>query len=87
MRFGQDVCIALVLAVIGTGISEPAAASDTLEASAGFVEAAMEAGGLSEPDIAAVRRLIATARESVRNGDEDEAAAAMAEAAQLLRIG
>ena len=86
MRFGQDLCIALVLAVIGTGFAEPAVAEGTLEESSGFVEDAMEAGGLSETEMATVRRLIAAARECARLGDDDGAAVAMAEASRLLRI-
>jgi hypothetical protein len=86
MRFGQDLCIALVLAVIGTGIAEPAVANGRPEESSGFVEDAMEASGLSEAEMATVRRLITEARNCARIGDEDGAATAMATVSGILGI-
>jgi hypothetical protein len=86
MRVSQDLCIALVLAVIGVGSGSPslatAEASDDLEA----VEGAMAGRGLSEEEIMSVRTLIAHARERQRAGDEDGAASAMAQASAILRI-
>ena len=86
MRVGRDLSIALVLAVIGVGITDPALggndADDDLEA----VENAMSEGELSEEEVASVRSLIAHARERHRAGDEDGAASAMARASTILRI-
>jgi hypothetical protein len=85
-RLGQDLCIALVLAVIGAGLGRPAFARGEPECALGIVEEAMAQGGLSEPDMAAVRELIALAQQRERAGDEDGAVLAMAEASQILRL-
>ena len=85
MRLKQDLCIALVLAVVGSfGI--PALAASKARQPIAVVEDAMAESGLSEEEMATVRRLIADARDRQRAGDDDGAASAMAEASAILRI-
>jgi hypothetical protein len=86
MRLGQDLCIALVLAVVSVGIGRPAAARPDADESLALVESAMRTSGLSEEKAVSVRALIALARERGQAGDEDSAAAAMAEASAILGI-
>ena len=85
MRLKQDLCIALVLAVVGSFGTSALAAGKARQAIA-VVEEAMAESGLSEEETATVRRLIADARDRQRAGDDDGAASAMAEASAILRI-
>ena len=84
MRIKQDLSIALVLAVIGSGKASPALARERCEALA-RVEAAIDENRLSAEDSEKVRALIARARQLQRDGDEDGSASAMAQALALLR--
>jgi hypothetical protein len=85
MRLKQDLCIALVLAVVGT-FGNPALAAGKAREGIAVVEDAMAEEGLSESEVAKVRRLIAQARECEGAGDDDGAASAMALASAILRI-
>ena len=85
MRLKQDLCIALVLAVVGS-FGNPALAAGKARQAIAVVEEAMAESGLSEEEMATVRRLIADARDRQRAGDDDGAASAMAEASAILRI-
>ena len=85
MRLKQDLCIALVLAVVGS-FGNPALAAGKGRQGIALVEDAMAHGGLSEEEMATVRRLIADARDRQRAGDDDGAAHAMAQASAILRI-
>ena len=82
MRLKQDLCIALVLAVVGS-FGNPALAAGKARQG---IEDAMAQEGLSEEEMATVRRLIADARDRQRAGDDDGAAIAMAQASAILRI-
>ena len=84
MRIGQDLCIALVLAVVGVNAGKPAVARTETDGSLAVVEGAMAESGLTEEEIAGVRGLIAEARQHERAGDEDGAAVAMARAWGIL---
>lgn len=86
MRIRQDLCIALVLAVIGAGIGTPRL-QRTPEEIPPALEDAIAARGLSVEDVERVRHLIVRARERGWAGDEDGAALALAEASALLGIG
>jgi hypothetical protein len=86
MRIGQDLCIALVLAVVSVGMGRPVAARADADESLALVEGAMRTSGLSDADAASVRQLIALAQERERAGDEDGATAAMAQASSILGI-
>jgi hypothetical protein len=85
MQVSRDLCIALVLAVIGVGMTDPVLGSDA-DDDLDAVEEAMADGHLSEEEIASVRTLIAEARERHRAGDDDGAAAAMARVSAILGI-
>ena len=85
MRLKQDLCIALVLAVVGSLGNATLSASKAGEGIA-VVEDAMAEEGLSEAEVAKVRRLIAQARECQGAGDDDGAASAMTQASAILRI-
>jgi hypothetical protein len=87
MRFGQDLCIALVLAVVGVGAGKPIVARTEAEGSLAVVEKAMRDSGMTAGQIASIRRLIAQAREREQAGDENGAASAMAHASAILGIG
>lgn len=86
MRVSQDLCIALVFAVIGIGLGKPSLARSEAEEGLAIVEQAMAEEGLSQEKKISVRKLIAHARERERAGDADGAASAMAEASAILRI-
>ena len=85
MRLKQDLCIALVLAVVGS-FGNPALAAGKAREGIAIVEDAMAEEGLSEAEAAKVRRQSARARELQGAGDDDGAASAIAEASALLRI-
>jgi hypothetical protein len=87
MRFGQDICIALVLAVVGAGLGKPALARSDADEDLAIVENAMAQNGLSDAEMARVRELIAVARGRERAGDEDGAVSALAAASVILRVG
>lgn len=86
MRISQDLCIALVLTVIGAGLAKPPAARGADNDGFSVVEDTIAGRGLSAAEATSVRNLIAQARERELAGDEDGAASAMAEASALLRI-
>lgn len=83
MRMKQDLSIAVVLAVIGTGLASPSLGRSDGGGLA-RVEAAMQDRSLAPPEVARVRALIAEARRRQAAADEDGAAAAMAAALDLL---
>jgi hypothetical protein len=86
MRVGQDLCIALVLAVVSVG-SAKALGDAPSDDSLAIVERAIAGSGLSEEQARAVRSLIALAQERAGAGDEEGAALAMAQASAILGIG
>ena len=86
MRIKQDLCIALVLAVVGVGFGKPAISRNPAEKSLATLEDAMAGSGLTEAQADSVRRLIAAAQERERAGDEDGAVSAMTEASVILGI-
>lgn len=87
MRIKQDLSIALVLAVIGSGLYSPAFARDEGGEALARVEAAIAEHRLSADEAAKVRALIDEARRLQGDGDEDGAAVAMAAALALLDAG
>jgi hypothetical protein len=86
MRVGQDLCIALVLAVVSVGSGKASLARPDCDDSLAVVERALAGRGLSEAQAQAVRSLIALAQERESSGDEEGAALAMAEASAILGI-
>jgi hypothetical protein len=87
MRVGQDLCIALVLAVVSVGSAKAALGAAPSDDSLAIVERAIAGSGLSEEQARAVRSLIALAQERAGAGDEEGAALAMAQASSILGIG
>ena len=85
MRLKQDLCIALVLAVVGS-FGNPALSAGKARQGIAVVEDAMAEEGLSDAEVAKVRRLIAQARECEGAGDDVGAASAMALASAILKI-
>ncbi len=83
-RIKQDVTIAVVLAVIGSGVTGPSMAGERRYEAAGELELAMEENEMNGDAVARVRSLIAEARRLQLAGDEDGAAKAMATALDLL---
>jgi hypothetical protein len=86
MRVGQDLCIALVLAVVGVGSAKASPAGPACDDSLAVVERAIAGSGLSQDQARAVRSLIALAQERAGSGDEEGAALAMAQASAILGI-
>lgn len=86
MRFRQDLCIALILTVIGAGGAGPPKSGAEAEDGLAVIDGAMQADGLSDGEMRRVRELIARARDHERAGDEDGALAAIAEASAILRL-
>jgi len=86
MRVGQDLCIALVLAVVSVGSAKASLGGAACDDSLAVVERAIAASGLSEEQARAVRSLIALAQERVGSGDDEGAALAMAQASAILGI-
>ncbi len=85
MRIGQDLCIALVLAVVGVGCGKPALARNSADAALETIEDAMAGSDLTAAEAAAVRTLIAAAQELEGAGDEEGAIAALAQASAILK--
>lgn len=85
MRIGQDLCIALVLAVIGVGPGRPALARDSADETLQIIEDAMAGRDLTDTEAANVRTLIAIAQDRESAGDEDGAISALAEASAILK--
>jgi hypothetical protein len=86
MRVGQDLCIALVLAVVGVGFGKPSLTRPAAEEGLAIVESAMAESDLSDEEIASVRKLIVRAQELERAGDEDGVAATIASASAILKL-
>ena len=86
MRIGQDLCIALVLAVIGVGAGKPALARPSADEALEVIESAMASRELTDAEAAHVRTLIAIAQDRESVGDEDGAISALAEASAILKV-
>ena len=85
-RIGQDLCIALVLAVVSAGFGSRLVGGSGQEDGVATIEAAIAVSGLSADQAGVVRSLIALARDRESAGDENAAAIAMAKASTLLGI-
>jgi hypothetical protein len=86
MRVGQDLCIALVLAVVSVGSAKASLGAAASDDSLAVVERAIAGSGLSDEQARTVRSLIALAQERTGSGDEEGAALAMAQASAILGI-
>ena len=87
MRIKQDLSIAIVLAVIGSGMASPGIARDGRSAALSQLELAMENERLSAEEIGRIRARIAEASRLAGRGDDDGAASAMAAALAILGAG
>ncbi|MYZ49701.1 hypothetical protein [Propylenella binzhouense] len=83
-RLKQDLTIAVVLAVIGSGVANPTLANDRRADPCEEVGLALDDRELDSDVLARVRALLAEARRLQANGDEDGSARAMATALDLL---
>ena len=85
MRLKQDLSIALVLAVVGSGLASPSFARGERQEAERPIDAAMRDTQLTPEEERRVRELVGLARDLQGRGDEDGSASAMAAALEILR--
>ncbi|SEQ37834.1 hypothetical protein SAMN05216548_104131 [Faunimonas pinastri] len=85
MPIRQDLYIALVLAVLGPTLGAGATARGWVRDESGLMDEILSSDRLSETDADSVRTLIAEARMLQADGNENGAAARMAEIVGILR--